>query len=129
MSSIINTEQIEAKSTNIKISTPTKLNLSNINVFGCDIFEIYYNINYCTILKKNKNSFLTKKHQKQNINRYRSKRFIFKNANPRNHRLFFAAELNRRNLLSKSYFSWLNRYSPPNSNTFKDIINFNNYFY
>jgi hypothetical protein len=68
-----------------------------------------------------KTSFISEDQFNNNKNLNRPKRFIFKNANPRDHRLYFASELFRRNLLEKSYFSWINRYHKPSISM--DIVN------
>jgi hypothetical protein len=60
-----------------------------------------------------RNSFVSDDQFNTSKNFKKPKRFIFKNANPREHRLFFASELLRRGLLKKSYFSWINRYYKP----------------
>lgn len=91
-----------------------QLDLLDINVYGFDSFESSYH-NECRMIAKSNfsKSFLTEKQYIDNLNKIRSKKFIFKNANPRTHRIYFAAELKYRNLLDHSYFSWLNRYSVP----------------
>lgn len=91
-----------------------KLGLSNINVYGFDSFESSYR-NECRMIANSEflNSFISEKEFKNNQLKYRNKKFIFKNANPRKHRLYFAAELKYRKLLDQSYYSWINRYYMP----------------
>ena len=98
-----------------------KLGLSEINVYGFDSFESSYS-NECRMISRSNfvNSFISENQYIENIGRERSKRFIFKNANPRPHRIYFATELKYRNLLHHSYFSWLNRYHIPTPSS--DII-------
>jgi hypothetical protein len=100
-----------------------KLGLSDINVYGFDSFEASF-CKECDMLKKigYSNTFLDEKIRTDNLNKVRPKRFIFKNANPREHRLYFAAELASRNLLDKSYYSWLNRYFVPSTENFENIL-------
>jgi hypothetical protein len=95
----------------------------SINVYGFDCFEATYH-NECRMLESQgyKNIFPREENRVRNLNKFRSKRFIFRNANPREHRLYFAAELKLRNLLNKSYYSWLNRYYIPSHDLFKWII-------
>ena len=101
-----------------------KLGLVNINVYGFDSFESSF-CKECGALKQigYSNTFLNENDRIKNLNKNRSKRFIFKNANPREHRLYFAAELADRNLLEKAYYSWLNRYFVPTVENFNDILN------
>ena len=91
-----------------------KLGLLPINVFGFDSFESSYS-NECRMISRSNfvDSFILKNQYIENIGKKRSKRFIFKNANPREHRLYFAAELKYRKILDDSYYSWLNRYHTP----------------
>jgi hypothetical protein len=100
-----------------------KKGYSSINVYGFDSFESTYH-NECRILERHgyKNIFPREEDRIKNLNKNRNKRFIFRNANPRNHRLYFAAELKRKNILDKSYYTWLNRYCVPNDGIFKWII-------
>jgi hypothetical protein len=94
----------------------SKLGLENIKVFGFDSFEASYH-NECRMIAASecKNSFITDEQYNNSIFQNRKKRFIFKNANPRPHRLYFASELFKKNLLKDSYFSWLNRYYSPSA--------------
>jgi hypothetical protein len=69
-----------------------------------------------------KHIFLTDNDRVLNLHKARAKRFIFRNANPREHRLYFAAELKLRSLLDDSYYSWLNRYHPLLEDSFRWII-------
>ena len=93
-----------------------KLDLEKINVFGFDSFESTYH-NECRMISNSNyvNSFITNDQYNNSLKKSREKRFIFKNANPREHRLFFAAELLKKDLLKDSYFSWLNRYYSPSA--------------
>lgn len=79
--------------------------LGEINVYGMDSFEASYNLEIEQMDRKplTEEEFL-------NYDKPKSKRFIFKNANPRFQRAFFAAEFYKKDLLRYSYFSWLNRY-------------------
>lgn len=92
----------------------SKLGLEDIHVFGFDSFESSYH-NECRMILNSqfKNSFITKKQYKSSLNKHREKIFIFKNSNPRKHRIYFAAELKFRKLLDQSYYSWINRYYKP----------------
>lgn len=92
----------------------SKLGLEDINVFGFDCFESCYH-NECRMILNSEHSKSFVLEDQRNKIQNKSKRFIFKNANPRPHRLFFAAELLRRDLLKHSYFSWINRYHTPNA--------------
>ena len=93
----------------------TRLGLEPINVYGFDSFETVYRNECRMIMNSNyKSSFITQTQFEENKNE-RPKRFIFKNANPRQHRLFFAAELLRKDLIKHSYFSWINRYHKPSA--------------
>jgi hypothetical protein len=94
-----------------------------INVYGFDSFETTYH-NECRMLESMgyKHIFQNEDNRILNLYKTRSKRFIFRNANPREHRLYFAAELKLRNLLDKSYYSWLNRYHLPYENSYRWII-------
>lgn len=96
-----------------------KFGLSNIFTYGFDCFETGYH-NECRILEMmgHQSMFPTEEQRIENLFNKRNKKFIFRNANPREHRLYFAAELKARNLLDKSYFSWLNRYYVPKERTF-----------
>ena len=80
-----------------------KLGLLPINVFGFDSFESSYS-NECRMISRSNfvDSFISKNQYIENIGKKRSKRFIFKNANPREHRLYFAAELKYRKILDDS---------------------------
>jgi len=100
-----------------------QLGLSDIHVYGFDSFETSY-CKECNILEKQGqgNIFLTNTDRTSHLGKNRPKRFIFKNANPREHRLYFAAELHSRNLLEKSYYSWLNRYFVPSTDNFEGIL-------
>jgi hypothetical protein len=100
-----------------------KMTLLPINVYGFDSFETTYH-NECRILEKLgfADTFLREKQRVQNLNRIRNQKFIFRNANPREHRLYFASELKNKNLLEKSYFSWLNRYYTPDTSMNRWII-------
>jgi hypothetical protein len=91
-----------------------KLSLREIHVYGFDSFETTYH-NECRMLESmgHANMFPREQDRISNLNKIRDKRFIFRNANPREHRLYFATELKSRNLLEKSYYSWLNRYYVP----------------
>ena len=92
----------------------SRSSLLPINVYGFDCFESLYH-NECRMIKNSEyeNSFITVEDYKSYLNTNRTMRFVFKNANPRDHRLFFASELLRKNLLKHSYFSWINRYHTP----------------
>jgi len=100
-----------------------KLSLSKINVFGFDSFETSYH-NECRMLESagNKNMFPRDQDILSNLNKTRSKKFIFRNANPREHRLYFASALKYRNLLNQAFFSWLNRYYVPDKKNFNWVI-------
>jgi hypothetical protein len=91
-----------------------QMSLEPINVYGFDCFETLYR-NECRMIlnSKYKNSFISEEQFNNNKEVTRVKRFVFKNANPREHRLFFATELFRKDLLKQSYFSWINRYHKP----------------
>lgn len=84
-----------------------------INVYGMSSFETTYNFEI-DIMENlgqtliNEDEFLNNRHT------HKDKTFIFKNANPRPQRLYFAAELYQKDLLRYSYYSWLNRYFTPN---------------
>jgi hypothetical protein len=86
---------------------------SEINVYGMDSFEATYNMEITQMDDKplDVDTFL-------NYDAPKSKRFIFKNANPRHQRVFFAAEFYKRDLLRHSYYSWLNRYFEPHVDRF-----------
>jgi hypothetical protein len=100
-----------------------KLGLKGIRVFGFDSFETTYH-NECRMLEKlgHYEMFPTEENRNRNLNKIRSKRFIFRNANPREHRLYFAAQLKLKNLLNLSYYSWLNRYFVPKEKNYDWII-------
>lgn len=100
-----------------------KLSLRGIRTYGFDSFETTYH-NECRMLESmgHQSMFPREKDRLENLNKHRSKRFIFRNANPREHRLYFAAELKSRNLLEKSYYSWLNRYHAPKEKIFEWTI-------
>ena len=100
-----------------------RLGLSDINVYGFDSFETSY-CKECNMLEKQgrADTFLTESGRIAHLGKNRDKRFIFKNANPREHRLYFAAELHSRNLLKKSYYSWLNRYFVPSADNFENTL-------
>jgi len=109
-----------------------KNGLNKINVYGLNSFEATYH-NECRLLEKDGHGaiFVNNEHRRKNLHQTKNKRFIFKNANPRDHRIYFAAELKRRGLLELSYYSWLNRYNNPNKDSCKDIIrkySYNNKF-
>jgi len=101
-----------------------KKGYSTINVYGFDSFEATYH-NECRMLENigHKSIFLREEDRVNFLNKTRNKRFIFRNANPREHRLYFAATLQLKKLLDKSYFSWLNRYYTPSRDLYKWIIN------
>ena len=84
-----------------------------INVYGMSSFETTYNFEI-DIMSNLGHNLITEKEFNNNWNKPKAKTFIFKNANPRPQRLYFAAELHHRDLLRHSYFSWLNRYFVPN---------------
>lgn len=96
-----------------------KLSLRGIRTYGFDSFETTYH-NECRMLESMgyQSMFPREEDRRLNLDKFRSKRFIFRNANPREHRLYFAAELRSRNLLEKSYYSWLNRYYIPKEKIF-----------
>lgn len=100
-----------------------KKNLSSINVYGFDSFESSYH-NECRMLESDGHieMFPREDERVKNLFKTRDKRFIFRNANPRKHRLYFAAELKSKGLLEKSFYSWLNRYHKPSSDMYDDII-------
>ena len=91
-----------------------KLSLKGIRLYGFDSFETTYH-NECRMLESIGHASMFPREQDRisTLDKIRDKRFIFRNANPREHRLYFAAELRSRNLLEKSYYSWLNRYYVP----------------
>lgn len=89
-----------------------KRGLAPINVYGMDSFESTY-CKEIDILSKDGVELITQEEFDENWNKPREKTFIFKNANPRPQRLYFAAELHNRKLLDKAYYSWLNRYFTP----------------
>lgn len=102
----------------------TKKGYSAINVYGFDSFEATYH-NECRMLENigHGSIFPREEDRVANLHKIRDKRFIFRNANPREHRLYFAAELQLKKLLDKAYVSWLNRYYTPSSDLYKWIIN------
>jgi hypothetical protein len=97
--------------------------LSPINVYGFDSFEASYH-NECRILESDgyKEMFPREEDRVRNLNKVRDKRFIFRNANPRHHRLYFAAKLKSMGLLEKFFYSWLNRYHTPSEDMYDSII-------
>lgn len=101
----------------------SKLGLQTLHTYGFDSFETTYH-NECRMLERrgHQSMFLKETDRQENLDKHRSKRFIFRNANPREHRLYFAAELKSRSLLEKSYYSWLNRYYTPEEQMFDWII-------
>jgi len=96
---------------------------SLINIYGFDSFETTYH-NECRMLENtvHKNIFPREDDRIRNLDKSRNKRFIFRNANPREHRVYFASELKRRDLLKDSYYSWLNRYYIPEEDMFECFI-------
>jgi hypothetical protein len=100
-----------------------KLGLRDIHIYGFDSFETTYH-NECRMLESmgHKDMFPREQDRLINLNKIRKKKFIFRNANPREHRLYFAAELRSRNLLEKSYYSWLNRYHKPKEKIYEWTI-------
>lgn len=100
-----------------------KLGLCNINVFGFDSFETTYH-NECRMIESMgyKDMFPREPDRLAHLNKTRKKKFIFRNSNPREHRLYFAAELKFRNLLDQTYYSWLNRYYTPERKNYNWII-------
>jgi len=102
----------------------TKNSYCLINIYGFDSFEATYH-NECRMLENigYKHIFPREEDRVKNLNKNRNKRFIFRNANPREHRLYFAAALYENHLLDKSYYSWLNRYFIPSEYMYKWIIN------
>lgn len=101
----------------------SKWSLSPINVYGFDSFEASYH-NECRMLESDGyiEMFPRDEDRIKNLNKFRKKRFIFRNANPRKHRLYFAAQLKSKGLLEKSFYSWLNRYHKPSPDTYDEII-------
>lgn len=95
----------------------------NINVLGLNSFEAVFH-KECKILREIgfDKSFITDDDFYRSKNKARNKIFIFKNANPREHRIFFAGDLCRRNLLKYSYYSWLNRYFTPGTENIEKIV-------
>jgi len=89
-----------------------KKGLSNINVYGMDSFETTYN-KEISLMSMDDINLITENDFLNHWGKERSKKFIFKNANPRPQRIFFAAELHKRKQLEQSYYSWLNRYFKP----------------
>jgi len=87
--------------------------LREISVYGMDSFEATYNYEITQMDRQplDEQTFL-------NFDEPKRKRFIFKNANPRSQRVFFAAEFYKRDLLQYSYYSWLNRYYEPHLGRF-----------
>lgn len=100
-----------------------KLGLRHMKTYGFDSFETTYH-NECRMLETMgyQKMFPREQDRQLNLDKIRNKRFIFRNANPREHRLYFAAELKSRNLLENSYYSWLNRYHVPKEKIFDWVI-------
>lgn len=86
----------------------------NFNVYGMSSFESTYNLEIDKMVADG-NLLLVQKDLEDNWNKPRKKTFIFKNANPRPQRLYFAAELYKKDLLKNSYYSWINRYFIPDA--------------
>lgn len=85
---------------------------AGFNVYGMASYESTYNFEIDELIKQKKGPLLQDKFEK-NWGIDRNKIFIFKNANPRPHRIYFASELYQRNLLDYSFYSWINRYYKP----------------
>jgi hypothetical protein len=84
----------------------------DINVYGMDSFESTY-CKEIEMLESAGSYCISQDEFLYHWKRPREKSFIFKNANPREQRIYFAAELKNRNLLDTAYYSWLNRYFIP----------------
>lgn len=100
-----------------------KKGYEDINVYGLNSFEAMFH-KECKILRATgfDKTFIRNEDFDSSKNKERNKIFIFKNANPREHRIFFAGELSRKGLLEYSYYSWLNRYFKPSSENILDIV-------
>lgn len=84
------------------------------NVMGLDIFERKSYLDLSNVTRQGYPP-LTKDEFLENFSRDRGRLFLYKNGNClRPHRQFFASKLQQLGLISKSYFSWLNRYGNPN---------------
>lgn len=89
------------------------------NFLGINIFNTHYNKVY-----DRNNPMLTKDELRERVNKTKFKDFIFRNGCARPHRVYLAAYLYQKNLLEKSYFSWLDFYKDSSMYTEEDSINY-----
>lgn len=89
------------------------------NFLGINIFNTHYN----KIYDRN-NPMLTKDELRERVNKKKDKDFIFRNGCARPHRVYLAAYLYQKNLLEKSYFSWLDFYKDSSMYVDKDSIDY-----